>query len=70
MASLYGKGPYGNRLYSYAPDVDFSGDLTPTVSFSGSLDVLIAQGDLAGNLRPVIVFLASLTVDRVFQGNV
>ena len=71
MASSYGKGPYGNRLYSLAPTVDFIGNLTPQVSFAGSgLDVLVAQGDLAGNLRPAIVFLgASLTVDRAFYGD-
>ncbi len=69
MASSYGKGPYGNRLYSWAPIVDFSGDLTPSVSFSGALDVLIAKGDLAGDLRPIIVLGGSLAVDRVFAGN-
>ena len=68
MASSYGKGPYGNRLYSWAPAVDFSGNLTPQVSFAGAVDVLIAKGDLAGNLRPVIVLGASLAVDRVLAG--
>ena len=70
MASSYGKGPYGSRLYSYAPTVDFVGGLAPQVSFAASgLDVLAAQGALAGNLRPLIVFSASLTVDRVFRGD-
>ena len=70
MASSYGKGPYGNRLYSLAPTADFDGDLAPQVNFAADkLDVLVVQGDLAGNLRPLIVLSASLTVDRVFAGN-
>jgi hypothetical protein len=70
MASSYGKGPYGNRLYSLAPTVDLNGDLTPQVSFAASgLDVLVAQGDLAGNLRPIIVLSGSLTVDHVLAGD-
>ena len=68
MASSYGKGPYGKRLYSWAPTVDFSGNLTPSVSFSAAIDVLVAKGDLAGNLRPLIVLSGSLAVDRVFAG--
>ena len=68
MASSYGKGPYGSRLYSWAPTVDFSGNLTPSVGFTGAIDVLVAQGDLAGDLRPVIVLEGSLAVDRVFAG--
>jgi hypothetical protein len=69
MASSYGKGKYGSRLYSFAPTVDLAGDLTPFIGLSGQLDVLVAQGDLAGNLRPLIVLSASLTADRVFQGD-
>jgi hypothetical protein len=68
MASSYGKGPYGNRLYSLAPTVDFSGNLTPSVGFSGTIDVLVAKGDLAGDLRPLVVLGGSLAVDRVFAG--
>ncbi len=68
MASSYGKGPYGNRLYSLAPTVDFVGNLTPFVSFSGQIDVLVAKGNLAGNLRPLIWLSASLTVDHVLVG--
>ena len=60
MASSYGKGKYGSRLYSLAPIVDLAGDLTPFIGFSGRLDVLVAQGDLAGDLRPLIVLSASL----------
>ena len=70
MASSYGKGPYGNRLYSWAPTVDFNGDVTPSVSFSGTIDILVAQGDLAGNLRPAIVLGASLAADRVLAGSI
>lgn len=69
MASSYGKGPYGNRLYSRAPTVDFGGDLAPLVGFAGAIDVIVAKGDLAGNLRPLIVLSASLAVDRVFAGD-
>ena len=68
MASSYGKGPYGCRLYSLTPDIDFSGDLAPSVGFSGALDVL-AQGDVAGNLRSMIVLGGSLTVDHVLAGD-
>ena len=69
MASSYGKGPYGNRLYSWAPTVDFNGDVTPSVSLSGTIDILVAKGDLAGNLRPIIVLSGSLTVDHVLAGD-
>ena len=69
MASSYGKGKYGSQLYSWSPTVDFGGNLTPTISFSGTIDVLVAQGDLVGNLRPVIVLGGSLVVDRVFAGD-
>ena len=68
MASSYGKGPYGSRLYSLAPDIDFSGNLTPSVSFSGALDVL-TQGDVAGDLRSMIVLVGALTVDHVLAGD-
>ena len=68
MASSYGKGPYGSRLYSLAPDIDFIGNLTPSVSFSGALDVL-TQGDVAGDLRPMIVLGGALTVDHVLAGD-
>jgi hypothetical protein len=69
MASSYGKGKYGSRLYSLAPIVELRGNLTPSVGFSGGLDVLVAQGDLAGNLRPLVTLAASLTADRVLQGS-
>ena len=67
--SQYGKGPYGFRLYSRISYVDFSGNLTPLVGLSGAIDILVAQGDLAGDLRPVIVLRGSLAVDRLFAGN-
>ena len=69
MASSYGKGSYGNRLYSLAPTVDFSGNLTPVIGLSGTFDVLIVKGDLAGNLRPVIALSGSLTADRALVGD-
>lgn len=68
MASSYGKGKYGSRLYSLAPTIDLNANLTPFVSFFGQVDVLVGQGDLAGDLRPLIVLGASLTVDRVLVG--
>ena len=54
---------------AWRPIIDFIGDLTPSVSFSGTLDVLAAQGDVAGDLRPVIVLRGSLTVDHVLAGD-
>ncbi len=68
MASSYGKGPYGSRLYSLAPNVDSIGNLTPSVSFSGTISKL-TRGDVAGDLRPVIVLSGSLTVDHVLAGD-
>ena len=51
MSSLYGKGVYGQGVYSASPIL--AGGLAPTVALSGTLRKLVG---LAGNLAPAVVF--------------
>ena len=52
------------RHYSLAPIVDLLAIQHRHRLFRPASDVLVAQGDLAGDLRPLIVLSASLTADR------
>ena len=60
MSSLWGKGNWGQGLYSQSQTFSFVGNLAPVVTFVGDLD-LLGSVDLAGNLVPTITFAANLT---------
>ena len=71
MPSLWGKGNWGQGLYSQSQTFDLVGDLAPTVAFWGDLDLLGSE-NLAGRLIPTIIFSADLTAGPaipLFSGN-
>jgi hypothetical protein len=68
MASTYGAGAYGYRLYSAGVTNDFRGDLTPSISFSAlGMDVVTPPGNVAGDIQPLIALGGSLTGDWVLR---
>ena len=69
MGAVYGRGAYGNRLYSAGVITDQRGILSPFVTlFAQPMDVVTPPGNLVGGMRPTIVLGASLTGDWVLRG--
>lgn len=69
MASIYGAGAYGYRLYSAGVTNDFRGDLTPSIRFSAlGMDVVTPTGNVVGNIRPLIALGGSLAGDWGLRG--
>ena len=69
MASIYGAGAYGYRLYSAGVTNDFRGDLRPSIRFSAlGMDVVTPAGNVAGDIRPLIALGGSLTGDWGLRG--
>ena len=66
--SQYGKGPYGQGLYSqYTPQTqNFAGSLTPSIALSGAL---VATESFAGDLPPHVALAGGLSRIAVVTGD-
>ena len=69
MGSVYGRGAYGNRLYSAGVITDQRGILSPFVTlFAQPMDVVTPAGNMVGDIRPLIALGGSLTGDWGLRG--
>ena len=68
MPSYWGKGNYGQALYSQSSAWDLAGGLTPRVAFAGDFTI-VGEEFFAGNLAPKVTFSGPLTAVLPVEGN-